>query len=89
MLLVHAKNRCKVPPAIFHLWLTEARHIEHADGGADCNLRVRNMGEVSRAARDPEGHEGPSQKGVQALHDGNKEGGTKLKRKVIGYPIFS
>lgn len=24
VLLVHAKNRCKVPSAIFHLWLTEA-----------------------------------------------------------------
>lgn len=75
--------------AKYHLWLTEARHTEHADRGADCNLRVRNMGEVSRTARDPEGHEGPSPKEVQARHDGNKKGGTKLKQKVIGYPIFS
>lgn len=88
-MLVHTKDRCKVPSAIFHLWLTEARHTEHADGGAAYNLRVRNMGEVARAARDPEGHEGPSQKGVWALHDGNKRGGTKMMRKVIGYPIFS
>lgn len=59
-MLVHTKDRCKVPSAIFHLWLTEARHTEHADGGADCNLRVRN---VERSPEQPE-----TLRDVKALH---------------------